>query len=61
MRRLLSAPAKSEPPFADRSPLQPTRRVEAEAAGRVMVVAEVAKTSAPSRKPETVGGEAVGE
>ena len=47
MRSSASAPAKRLPPFAARSPLQPMRSVEAEAAGSVMVAA-VAKTSAPS-------------
>ena len=60
MRSSASEPAKSEPPFEERSPLQPTRRVEAEAAGSVMVAAE-ARTSAPSRKAESVKGEAEGE
>jgi len=48
MRKSLSAPAKSEPPFALRLPLQPTRSVEAEAAGSVMFAA-CAITSVPSR------------
>ena len=53
-------PVKSEPPFVARLPLQPMRRDEEAAAGSVMVAAE-AKTSAPSRKPERVKGEAEGE
>ena len=44
---------KSEPPLVERSPLQPMRRVEAEAEGRVMAAA-CAKTSAPSRKADSV-------
>ena len=52
MRKSDSEPAKSEPPFEDRSPLQPMRSVEAEAAGSV-IVAACANTSAPSRKPES--------
>ena len=60
MRKSLSSPAKSEPPFALRLPLQPTRSVEAEAAGNVMVAAE-ARTSAPSRKAESEKGEAEGK
>ena len=35
-----------------RSPLQPTRSVDAEAAGSAAVVAEEEKASAPSRKAE---------
>ena len=60
MRRSATVPAKSEPPFVARLPLQPMRRDEEAAAGSVMVGAE-AKTSAPSRKPERVKGEAEGE
>jgi hypothetical protein len=50
---LLREPLKSEPPFFVRSPLQPTRKVEVEAVGRVTATAE-AKTSVPSRKAESV-------
>ena len=60
MRRSLSEPAKRLPPFVARSPLQPTRSVEAEAAGSEMLAA-VAKTSAPSRKAVSWYGEADGE
>jgi hypothetical protein len=49
----LRDPLKSEPPFEVRSPLQPTRKVEDEAAGSVTATAE-AKTSVPSRKAESV-------
>ena len=49
------APAKSEPEFAVKSPLQPMRRVEAEAVGRV-IVAAMEKVSAPSRNVDSVGG-----
>jgi hypothetical protein len=52
MRRSERLPAKRLPPFVARSPLQPMRRVEAEAAGSVMVAAE-ASASAPSRKIES--------
>jgi hypothetical protein len=54
------APAKRLPALVERSPLQPTRSVEAEAAGSVMLTAK-AKTSAPSRKAESVLDEAEGE
>jgi len=57
MRRSLREPLKSEPPFEVRSPLHPTRREEAEAAGSVMVAAEE-KTSEPSRKAKTAPGNA---
>jgi hypothetical protein len=60
MRSSASAPAKRLPPFVARSPLQPMRSEEAEAAGSVMVVA-VAKTSAPSKKAVSWYGEADGE
>jgi hypothetical protein len=43
-----------------RSPLQPTRRVEAERGGSV-IVAAVENTRAPSRKAESVGGDDEGE
>lgn len=46
--------------FVTKSPLQPTRSEEAEAAGSVMEVAE-AKTSAPSRKARSGKGAAEGE
>jgi hypothetical protein len=59
MRRLDSAPSKSLPPFVDRSPFQPTRSVDADAAGSVMVGAE-APTSTPSRKVSSVLGKAEG-
>ena len=49
MRRSAREPAKRLPPFVVRSPLQPTRRVAAEAAGSVKA-ADVLLTSAPSRK-----------
>jgi len=40
MRRSETEPAKRLPPFVARSPLQPTRSVEEEAAGSVMVAPE---------------------
>jgi hypothetical protein len=46
--------------LAVRSPLQPTRSVEAARAGSVMAAASW-KASAPSRKAESVWGEAEGE
>jgi hypothetical protein len=52
MRRSDRLPAKRLPPFFVRSPFQPTRSEEEEAAGSVMVVVR-AKTSAPSRKAES--------
>jgi hypothetical protein len=60
MRSSASAPAKRLPPFAARLPLQPTRSVEAEAAGSVTVALR-AKTSTPSRKAVSRLGEADGE
>ncbi len=60
MRSSASASAKRLPPFEVRLPLQPTRSVEEEAAGSVMVALR-AKTSAPSRKAESVMVEADGE
>ena len=51
MRRSERLPAKSEPPFAVRLPLQPTRSEEDEAGGSMMAAAE-ASTSEPSRKSE---------
>jgi hypothetical protein len=60
MRRSETLPAKRLPPFVARSPLQPMRRVEAEAAGSVMVAAE-ARASAPSRKAVSGNGDADGE
>ena len=57
MRISASEPAKRLPAFTERSPLQPMRRVEEARAGSVMV-AEEARTSAPSRKAESVFGEA---
>ena len=59
MRRSERLPAKSEPPFVARLPLQPTRSDEAGAEGSVMLAAE-AKTAAPSRKPVSKAGEAEG-
>ena len=55
MRRSERLPAKRLPLFAAavRLPLQPTRSVEEEAAGSVMVALR-AKTSAPSRKAESL-------
>ena len=46
-------PEKRDPEFEVKSPLQPTRRVEAEAAGSVIVRVELI-TTAPSRKAESV-------
>ena len=60
MRRSAIVPAKSEPPFAARSPLQPTRSVDEAAAGSVMAAAE-AKASVPSTKAERVKGVVEGE
>ena len=60
MRSSASAPANKLPPFAIRSPLQPTRSVEAEAAGSVTAALR-AKTSAPSMKAVSEYGEADGE
>ena len=60
MRRSERLPAKSEPPFAVRLPLQPTRSEEEEAGGSEMAAAD-ARKSAPSRKAESVKGEAEGE
>jgi hypothetical protein len=62
MRSSASEPAKRLPLFAaaDRSPLQPTRSVEEEAAGSVMV-ADCWRTSAPSRKAESETGADDGE
>jgi len=48
MRSSASAPAKSEPPFVDRSPLQPMRSDESEGTGSTMAPAE-AKASVPSK------------
>ena len=58
-RSSASAPEKRLPPFVDRSPLQPTRSVEAAAGGRV-IVAFCWSTSAPSRKADSERGEAEG-
>ena len=53
MRSSERAPEKSEPELASlRLPLQPMRRVEAEAEGSVMVALR-ARTSAPSRKADS--------
>ena len=60
MRRSERLPAKSEPPFAVRLPLQPTRSEEEEAGGSEMFAA-CCRTSAPSRKSESAGGDAEGE
>ena len=60
MRRSERLPAKRLPPFVVRLPLQPTRSVEEEAAGSVMVALR-AKTSAPLRKSESARGAADGE
>jgi hypothetical protein len=60
MRSSASVPAKRLPPFDARSPLQPTRSVEKEAAGSVTVALR-AKTNAPSRKALSGYGEADGE
>jgi hypothetical protein len=60
MRSSESEPAKRLPELEVRLPLQPMRSVEEARAGSVMVGAR-AKTSAPSRKAESVVGEAEGE
>ena len=60
MRKSLSAPEKSEPELTARSPLQPTRSVEAVRAGSVMFAAR-ASTSTPSRKADSCKGAAAGE
>ena len=60
MRRSERLPAKRLPPFVARSPLQPTRSVEAGAEGSVTVALR-AKTSAPSRKAVSGNGDADGE
>jgi len=61
MRRSASAPEKSEPPFAARSPLQPTRSAApaAAAAGSVTTAAEAA-ASEPSTYDMSWLGEAAG-
>ena len=60
MRSSAREPAKRLPPLVVRSPLQPTRSVEAAREGSVTAGAE-AKTSAPSRKAESVKGEDEGK
>ena len=54
MRRSETAPTKSEPEFAARSPPQPIRSAEDEAAGS-MTVADNLSASVPSRKAESEG------
>jgi hypothetical protein len=53
MRRSERAPEKRLPPLLVRLLLQAMRSVDVEAGGSIMVTAE-AKTSAPSRKAESV-------
>lgn len=54
MRRSDREPEKRLPELVVRSPLQPTRSVDAEAAGSVIVFASW-KIFAPSRKAESKG------
>ena len=60
MRRSETEPAYRLPELVVRSPLQPTRSVDEARAGSVMFAAD-AKTSAPSRKAESVKGEDEGK